>query len=103
MQTRMSEPSTVHQPRPGLALAGATILGLPLGSIYAFSVFLAPLEQLLHATRSELASVFGISVIFFTLGCNLAPLLFGRLPITATVALSAAVATIGVAIASFAD
>lgn len=99
----MSEPSIANPPRPGMALAGATILGLPLGSIYAFSVFLAPLEQLLSASRSELASVFGISVIFFTIGCNLAPQLFGLLPVTAIVALSAALATAGVAIAAFAQ
>ncbi|MGE3917358.1 MAG: MFS transporter [Hyphomicrobiaceae bacterium] len=88
-----------HQ-RPGAALAAATILSLPLGSIYAFSVFLAPLEQMLSATRSELASVFGISVIFFTIGLNLAPWLFGLVPVPAIIALSAGLASSGVAIAA---
>ncbi|MGE0699604.1 MAG: MFS transporter [Hyphomicrobiaceae bacterium] len=86
--------------RPGAALAAATILSLPLGSIYAFSVFLAPLEQMLSATRSELASVFGISVIFFTIGLNLAPWLFGLVPVPAIIALSAGLASSGVAIAA---
>ncbi|RPI32933.1 MAG: hypothetical protein EHM67_15840, partial [Hyphomicrobiaceae bacterium] len=58
---------------PTAALAAATIMSLPLGSIYAYSVLLAPLEQLLQARRSELASVFGISAVFFTIGANLAP------------------------------
>src|SRR5688500_11080899 len=63
--------------RPSGALAAATIMTLPLGSIYAFSVLLVPLEQLHQASRSELASVFGISAVFFTIGANLAPRLFG--------------------------
>ena len=63
--------------RPGAALGAATIISLPLGSIYAFSVLLVPLEQLLQANRSELASVFGISAVFFTIGANLVPRLFG--------------------------
>ena len=99
----MSEQLTEARPRSGAALAGASVLGLPLGSIYAFSVFLAPLEQLLSASRSELASVFGISVIFFTLGCNVAPQLFGLLPVTVIVALSVVVATVGVAFAAVAQ
>ena len=69
-------PISVRQ-RPGAAIAAATIIGLPLGSIYAFSVLLMPLELLFQASRSELASVFGLSAVFFTLGANLAPRLFG--------------------------
>ena len=103
MQHGLTEPSVARRVRPGAALAAATILSLPLGSIYAFSVFLAPLEQLLSASRSELASVFGISVIFFTIGLNVAPRLFGVIPVTAIVALSAGLATAGVAIASVAQ
>ena len=38
--------------RPGTVLAAATFMGLPLGSIYAFSVLLGPLEELLQASRS---------------------------------------------------
>ncbi|MEZ5854476.1 MAG: hypothetical protein R3D67_06870 [Hyphomicrobiaceae bacterium] len=88
--------------RPRAALAGATILGLPLGSIYAYSVFLSPLEQLLNANRSELASVFGISVIFFTLGMNVVPRLFGRMPVAWIILIAATLASGGVALASFA-
>ncbi len=96
----MAQTETARLQRPGAALAAATILSLPLGSIYAFSVFLAPLEELLGASRSDLASVFGISVIFFTIGLNLAPRLFGRVAVTAIIALSAASASVGVAIAA---
>src|SRR6476661_5810517 len=88
--------------RPGAALAAATIMSLPLGSLYAFSVLLAPLEQILQATRSELAGVFGISAVFFTIGANLAPRLFGRIPAPLLVALTGALASVGVALAAVA-
>jgi len=87
---------------PGAALAAATILSLPLGSIYAFSVLLAPLEQLLHASRADLASVFGISAVFFTIGANLGPLLFGRLPAPLLVALTGALSAVGITLAAVA-
>ena len=75
---------------------------LPLGSIYAFSVLVAPLEQLLQASRSELASVFGISAVFFTIGANLAPRLFGWVRAPLLVALTGALASAGVALAAVA-
>jgi MFS transporter, OFA family, oxalate/formate antiporter len=90
------------QATPGAALAAATILSLPLGSIYAFSVLLAPLEQLLHASRADLASVFGVSAVFFTIGANLGPLLFGRLPAPLLVALTGALSALGVTLAAVA-
>ena len=84
----MSTRQTNVRARAGAALAAATIMSLPLGSIYAFSVLLAPLEQLLQASRSELASVFGISAVFFTIGANLAPRLFGWIRAPLLVALT---------------
>jgi OFA family oxalate/formate antiporter-like MFS transporter len=77
-------------------------MSLPLGSVYAFSVLLAPLEHVLNASRSELASVFGISAVFFTVGANLAPPLFGRVRAPLLVALTAALAGAGVIIAAVA-
>jgi MFS transporter, OFA family, oxalate/formate antiporter len=85
-----------------LALAAATVISLPLGSIYAFSVLLAPLEHVLHASRSELASVFGISAVFFTVGANLAPPLFGWVRAPLLVALTAALSGVGVILAAVA-
>jgi OFA family oxalate/formate antiporter-like MFS transporter len=88
--------------RPGAALAAATIMSLPLGSIYAFSVLLAPLEQLLQANRSELAAVFGISAVFFTIGANLAPRFFGWIRAPILVALTGALSSAGAALAAVA-
>ena len=98
----MPAPQIGIRAHSGAVLAAATILGLPLGSLYAFSVLLAPLEQLLEASRSELASVFGISAVFFTIAANLAPRLFGRIGAPHLVALSGALAAGGVALAAVA-
>jgi MFS transporter, OFA family, oxalate/formate antiporter len=88
--------------RPGATIAAATITSLPLGSIYAFSVLLAPLEQLLRVSRSELASVFGISAVFFTIGANLAPRLFGYARAPLLVVLTGALSAAGVILAAVA-
>ena len=48
--------------RPWAAIAAATALNLPLGSLYAFSVFLQPLEALLGLSRADLALVFAARV-----------------------------------------
>jgi OFA family oxalate/formate antiporter-like MFS transporter len=88
--------------RPACALAAATVMSLPLGSVYAFSVLVAPLEQVLNASRSELASVFGISAVFFTIGANLVPPLFGRVGAPLLVALTAALSGGGVILAAMA-
>jgi MFS transporter, OFA family, oxalate/formate antiporter len=88
--------------RPAAAIAAATIVSLPLGSVYAFSVLVAPLEQLLQANRSDLASVFGISTVFFTVGANLAPRLFGRIRPSLLVALTGALSSAGVVLAAIA-
>ena len=82
--------------RPGMTIAAATIMGLPLGSIYAFSVFLTPLEQLLRVSRSELATVFGLSIVFFTIGANLVPRLFGYVRAPLLVFLTSALSAAGV-------
>ena len=59
-------------------MAAATALNAPLGSIYAFSVFLKPLESLLGLSRADLAFVFALAAAGFAAGMNLVPLAFGR-------------------------
>ena len=59
------------------AIAAATVVNLPMGTIYAFSVFLKPLEEMLGATRSELAAVFALATVGFCAGMNVAPYFFG--------------------------
>jgi MFS family permease len=61
------------------ALLAATAINLPFGTLYAFSVFLKPMEALLGATRAEMSFVFGLATVTLTLGMNFAPQLYRRL------------------------
>jgi MFS transporter, OFA family, oxalate/formate antiporter len=86
--------------RPWAGIATATLLNLPLGSLYAFSVFLRPLEQELGASRSELATVFALATICYTVGMNLAPRLYRLLPAPALILLCVLGATTGIALSA---
>lgn len=85
------------------ALGAATALNLPLGSLYAFSVFLRPLEESLGASRAELSFVFALATIGFTVGMNLAPSLFRIASAPTLVLLCAAATTGGIALSAAAD
>lgn len=85
---------------PGLTIVAATLVGLPLGSIYAFSVFLKPLEALLGVSRSELSFVFGLATVFYTVGANIAPILFGRLSATVLLLLCSTISASGMLLAA---
>jgi MFS family permease len=61
------------------ALLAATIANLPFGTLYAFSVFIKPMEALLGATRAEMSFVFGLATVTLTLGMNFAPGLYRRI------------------------
>ena len=66
--------------RVGTAIAAATVLNLPFGTIYAFSVFLKPMEAMLAVSRAEMSFVFALATISLTTGMNLAPRLYRSLP-----------------------
>jgi len=65
--------------RATAALLAATVVNLPFGTLYAFSVFLKPMEALLGATRAEMGFVFGLATVSLTVGMNVAPQLYRRL------------------------
>ncbi|HEX3179048.1 MAG TPA: MFS transporter [Methylomirabilota bacterium] len=89
-------------PRAWRAIAAGTALNAPLGSLYAFSVLLRPLETLLGLGRAELALVFALSTASFGVGMNLAPYLF-RLAAPMTLVLGCAgVSALGIALAAVA-
>jgi OFA family oxalate/formate antiporter-like MFS transporter len=97
--------SESHAPAGRLwaAILASTLLNLPLGSVYSFSVLLRPLEQELGVTRSALSLVFGLATIGFTVGSVGAAYLY-RLASLPVLALgSAIVAAGGVAIAATAS
>jgi len=76
------------------------VLNLPLGSLYAFSVFLKPLESLLALSRAELALVFALASAGFGVGSNLAPYAYGLAPTPVLVLACAVSSTFGIALAS---
>lgn len=97
----MTEPRATR--RVPLALAAVVALNLPLGTVYAFSVFIRPLEAELGLTRAALSVVFGLAILGFTLGMNAGPLLYRAAPAPLLVAGAAALATLGVGLAATAE
>ena len=70
----------VRAERLWAALLAATLMNLPLGSVYAFSVLLRPIEQELAIPRSALSLVFGLATAGFTIGSVGAPFFFRLAP-----------------------
>ena len=86
--------------RSTTSLVAATIINLPFGTLYAFSVLLKPVEGLIGATRGEMSFVFGLTTVTLTAGMNLAPRLYRRLS-AATLAIGCALSSgAGLALAS---
>ncbi len=94
---------TAARERPWAAVAAATAVNLPLGSLYAFSVFLKPMEAMFQASRSDLSFVFALATISFTIGMNLAPRLFALASAPLLVTLCAVSSTLGIALAAAAS
>lgn len=97
----MTAPS--GRPSPWRVLAAATALIAPVGAIYAFSVFLRPLEALLGLGRADLALVFAVAAAGFGVGMMLAPTLYGRLAVPWLVLGCAGVSAVGIALAATAE
>jgi OFA family oxalate/formate antiporter-like MFS transporter len=64
--------------RAPAALAAATALNLPFGTLYAFSVFLKPLETLLGVGRAGMSFVFALATVTLTVGMVVAPAVYRR-------------------------
>src|SRR5689334_24745540 len=95
--------SPAHAGRLWAALLAATLLNLPLGSVYSFSVLLRPHEQELGIPRSALSLVFGLATAGFTVGSVSAAFLYRIAPAPLLVLLSALVSAAGVAVAATAS
>lgn len=89
--------------RPWAAIVAATLLNAPFGSLYAFSVFLRPLEQSLNVTRSDLSIIFAVATAVFSLAMLLAPRLFAWFSAPVLVVLCSLAGASGIAIAALAD
>jgi OFA family oxalate/formate antiporter-like MFS transporter len=73
----VSVPALSH--RAAAALTAATLINLPFGTVYAFSVFLRPMEALLGIGRAQMAWVFALASVSLTVGMLLAPRLYRRI------------------------
>jgi OFA family oxalate/formate antiporter-like MFS transporter len=85
------------------ALLAATLMNLPLGSVYAFSVLLRPIEQELAIPRSAMSLVFGLATVGFTVGSVGAASLYRVAPAPILVLACALVAAAGIATAATAS
>ena len=90
----------VRAERLWAALLAATLMNLPLGSVYSFSVLLRPIEQELSIPRSALSLVFGLCTVGFTVGSVGAAFLFRVAPAPILVLASALVAAGGIVMAA---
>lgn len=84
------------------ALLAATLMNLPLGSVYSFSVLLRPIEQELAIPRSALSLVFGLATVGFTVGSVGASFLYRAAPAPILVLASALVGAGGLLMAAMA-
>lgn len=89
--------------RPWAAIVAATVLILPFGSVYAFSVFLRPIEQELHIPRSALSMVFGMATVGFVLGSLAAPYCFRRVTPAMLTFICTVATSLGIALAAMAN
>ena len=78
-------------------------MNLPLGSVYAFSVLLRPIEQELDIPRSALSLVFGLCTVGFTVGSVSAAFLYRAAPAPILVLASALFAAGGIVMAATAS
>ncbi len=81
--------------RSAAAIAAATAINLPFGTIYAFSVFLKPMEAMLGIGRADMTLIFGLAACSLTAGMNLAPFLFRRLTPFTLIAMAGAGSALG--------
>jgi OFA family oxalate/formate antiporter-like MFS transporter len=78
----------------------AAAFNTPIGSIYAFSVFLQPLEALIGLSRADLALVFALAAAGFGAGLNVVPAVYGRAPAPVLVLACGAASTLGLVLAA---
>ena len=74
-------------------LAGAVLLNLMTGSLYAWSLFIAPAQEALDVGRAAVSSIFAVATVAFAATMFLAPVLVrpgtALKPALATTALAA--------------
>lgn len=88
--------------RAGRVLAASLLLSAALGSIHAFSVFIAPLEQRFAAPRADVSAAYSLALLAVTLGVALGDRVYRRFPPARLVLALGTAAGAGLALAAFA-
>lgn len=86
-----------------LTLLAAMLLTCVLGSVHAFSVFLAPLQLQLDLPRSQISLIYSFALVAITLSVTLGYRIYGLLPASWLVLITGAVAAAGLGLAATAS
>jgi OFA family oxalate/formate antiporter-like MFS transporter len=100
----MSDVNIQNAPAPSnrtLMLVLALMVSLFMGLLYAFSIFISPLEATFGWQRSQTAMTFSLTMVFFSLGMLTGGNIMRKLGPGKTVALGGSLAALGFLIASF--
>ena len=95
------------EPRPGVALrpyfplAAGVLINLATGILYAWSVFVAPLEAALDADRATVSGAQSLCLFTATIGCFVMHRLLRWFTLPQLTLVMGAVATAGIALAGF--
>jgi predicted MFS family arabinose efflux permease len=89
--------------RPRYATAAAILLMAMLGTLYAWSVFVEPLESRFAQSRSLISAIFSAAIVAFTIGMLVGHRFYGALSAPAIAVLTGAVAAAGLALAAAGD
>lgn len=88
--------------RGALVLAAAMVLTVALGSVHAFSVFLAPMEEAFSAGRAAVSLTYSLALVCLTVAVLAGHRVFALLPPPAFAFVACALAAFGCIIASLA-
>ena len=83
------------------ALAGGGLFNIALGSYYAWSVFVAPLQAEFHWTRLQTTSVASVEMVMLAVMYNVAGLVIGRLGARTIAVIGGVCYSSGMILASF--
>ncbi|MGD2172462.1 MAG: hypothetical protein PVI79_07190 [Gammaproteobacteria bacterium] len=86
--------------KPYLTLAASMLVTFVLGSVHAFSVFIAPLEELLLLPRSEVSLIYSLALVMLTLAVLLGYRIYPLLAPARLILITCLVAATGLALAS---
>jgi OFA family oxalate/formate antiporter-like MFS transporter len=85
---------------PYLAVAAAMLVTFVLGSVHAFSVFIAPLEALLGLPRAEISLIYSLALVALTVSVLVGYRIYHRLAPASLVLLTCLAAAAGTALAA---